>query len=108
MAKKSSKNKSSENKENRSLVSFVLGIVSIVMAFLSPVAGIITGIVGLVQGKKNKDDFTDLSRNLNITGVVAGAVVFIIAVYFTFMTYTTGMQNMSTFQRIISQLFIGA
>jgi len=108
MAKKSSKNKGSETKENRSLVSFVLGIASIAMAFLSPVAGIITGIVGLVQGKKNNDDFTNLSRNLNITGVVAGAVVFIIAVYFTFLTYTTGMQNMGTFQRIIAQLFVGA
>ncbi|MBI2057300.1 DUF4190 domain-containing protein [Candidatus Pacearchaeota archaeon] len=64
------------DKINFPLTSYVFGIVSIVMAFFSPLVGLVLGIIGLVQSRKQKTTLSNLSKKLNIIGIVVSIVLF--------------------------------
>jgi len=84
-------------KEDLSVVSYVLGIVSIVMAIFTPLAGIVFGIVGLSQSKKQKTKLSEKAKKLNIIGIILGIILFIVTIILAYTVENMGLlQNFPT------------
>ncbi|MDP2672682.1 MAG: DUF4190 domain-containing protein [Nanoarchaeota archaeon] len=73
--------KDNPDKINFPLTSYVFGIFSIVMAFFSPLIGLVLGIIGLVQSRKQKTTLSNLSKKLNIFGIVISVVLFAVSLF---------------------------
>jgi len=84
-------------KEDQSVVSYVLGIVSIVMAIFTPLAGIVFGIIGLTQSKKQKTKLSEKAKKLNIIGIILGIILFIVTIILAYTIENMGLlQNFPT------------
>ncbi len=84
-------------KEDLSVVSYVLGVVSIVMAIFTPLAGIVFGIVGLFQSKKQKTKLSEKAKKLNIIGIILGIILFIVTIILAYTVENMGLlQNFPT------------
>jgi len=69
----------------KSYSNYIIGILSIVFAFVSSsgIGGIVLGVIGLVRIGKQKDEISRKAKALNLIGLIAGLVIFILYLVFT-------------------------
>ena len=81
-------------KEDKSFVSYTLGIVSIVMAFFQPLAGFVFGVIGFAQSKGQKTETGKKAKKYSIIGMVLSIIWLIISIVVAiYITKTIGLSN---------------
>lgn len=82
-----------EKKVDFSLVSYILGIASIVMAIFNSFAGVTFGVIGLLQARKQKTELSKKAKKLNLIGIIAGVVLFVISMIITLYFSNLNLSN---------------